>query len=97
MSVLGWWWFLLSVVQLGAAAYAVAALLSWRGARLWPAPGRPLGTVSALVTGGLFVVAVVSLWQVRDVEFSRYVGTLSLMLASIALVAVLLARGERTD
>lgn len=89
-------WFLLSALQVGFAAYAFAALVSWRGERLLPAPGRPLLPLPAVVAGLVFVAAVIAMLRVGDVEFSRYVGTGSLMLVALAVVTMLLWRGRRT-
>ena len=87
-------WFLLSAVQVGFAAYAFAALVSWRGERLLPAPGRPLMPLPASVALLLFAVAVVTMLRVGDVEFSRYVGTGALMVVALTVLGMLLWRGR---
>lgn len=89
-------WFLLSTLQVGFAAYAFAALVSWRGERLWPAPGRPLMPLPALLAVLVFAAAVVAMVRVGDVEFSRYVGTGALMLVALTVFVMLWWRGRST-
>jgi hypothetical protein len=92
VSGFAWFWFLLSLLQVGVAFYLLLAALHWRGARLWPTAAAPFGllrwgAVAALIglVGGL-------LWRVGDVEFTRWVGTGSLMLAAPLVIALLMWR-----
>ena len=95
MSASGWAWYALALVQLLVAGYAFAAAATWRGERLFPAPGRPLGRVPvALAAVGVGAAAWFLAW-VRDSEFSRYVGTGAVMLAAIVLLALLLRQHDR--
>lgn len=87
-------WFVLSTLQVGFAAYAFAALVSWHGERLWPAPGRPLRPLPSVVAVAVFSAAVVAMVRVGDVEFSRYVGTGALMLVALTVFVMLLWRGR---
>jgi hypothetical protein len=99
VSGFAWFWFLLSLLQVGVAFYALLAALHWRGVRLWPTAAAPFGllrwgSVAALMglVGGL-------LWRVGDVEFTRWVGTGSLMLAALLVISVLMlrVRSEEAD
>jgi hypothetical protein len=94
VSTLEGFWFALSTVQVAFATYALAALVTWRGERLWPAPGRPLRAAPSIVAGGVFVVAVLVMARIGDADLSRYVGTGALMLAAIAVVVTVLVRGR---
>ncbi|MFU8888733.1 MAG: hypothetical protein ACNA8N_09050 [Trueperaceae bacterium] len=95
MSASGWAWFAFAMVQLAVAGYALAAAATWRGERLFPAPGRPLGRVPAVAaTIGVAAAAWFLAW-VRDTEFSRYLGTGALMIAAIVLLALLLRQHAR--
>lgn len=86
-------WFALSAVQVGFATVALAALLSWRGERLWPARGRPFAPAAVILAGVLFVLAVAAMVSVGDVEFNRYVGTGSLLLVGLGLFVSMVRRG----
>ena len=90
-------WFGLGVLQVGFGALVLAALLTWRGEHLWPAPGRPLGALPALLALALFAIATTLMVRVWDAEFSRYLGTGSLMLAALAVLAVTFARARRQE
>ena len=95
MSASGWAWFAFALVQLAVAGYALAAAATWRGERLFPAPGRPLGRVPAVAaTIGVGAAAGFLAW-VQDTEFSRYLGTGALMIAAIVLLALLLRQHAR--
>jgi len=95
MSASGWAWYAFALVQLAVAGYALAAAATWRGERLFPAPGRPLGRVPAVVaTVGVAAAAWFLAW-VRDTEFSRYLGTGAVMIAAIVLLALLLRQQAR--
>lgn len=94
MSPLELFWFALSTVQVAFAAYAFAALVSWRGERLWPAPGRPLRVLPTIVAALLFTLAVIAMARVGDPDLSRYVGTGALMLVALAVFVMLLQRGR---
>ena len=95
MSASGWAWFAFALVQLAVSGYLLAAAATWRGERLFPAPGRPLGRVPAVAAGiGVGAAAWFLAW-VRDTEFSRYVGTGALMVAAIVLLALLLRQHDR--
>ena len=95
MSGFAWFWFLLSLLQVGVAFYALLAALHWRGAQLWPTAAAPFGPLRwGLVVGVVGAVAWL-LWGVGDVEFTRWVGTGSLMLASLVVIALLLWRLRR--
>ncbi len=97
MNGSGWIWFTVALLQLALAGYAFAAALSWRGERLWPAPGHPFGRVpAALATLGFVVFAGLLLW-VGDSEFSRYLGTGSMMAVAIGLIALFLRRQAREE
>jgi hypothetical protein len=97
MNGSGWIWFAVALLQLALAGYAFAAAVSWRGARLWPAPGHPLGRVPAAVAAlGFVALAALLLW-VGDAEFSRYLGTGSMMVVAIGLIALLLRQQARED
>jgi hypothetical protein len=95
MNAAGWAWFVLAVVQLAVAGYALAAAATWRGERLFPAPGRPLGRVPVVAAAMVVAAATWFLAWVRDSEFSRYVGTGALMIAGIVLLALLLRQHDR--
>jgi hypothetical protein len=97
MSGSGMLWFLLAVVQLSVAAYAMAAALTWRGEHVWPASGRPLGVVPTTFAALVLAVVVAFLAWVGDGDFSRYFGTGGLMLTSLALVVLVLRRDRHTD
>jgi len=86
-------WFALSAVQVGFASLALAALLSWRGERWWPARGRPLAPAAVVVAGVLFGLALVAMVRVGDVEFNRYVGTGAMMLVGLGLFVTMVRRG----
>ena len=94
MSALELFWFALSTVQVAFAAYAFAALVSWRGERLWPSPGRPLRVLPTIAAGLIFTLAVVVMARVGDADLSRYVGTGALMLVALAVFVMLLLRGR---
>jgi hypothetical protein len=94
VSALELFWFALSTVQVAFAAYAFAALVSWRGERLWPAPGRPLRALPAIAAGCLFALAVFTMLRVGDADLSRYVGTGALMLVAVTVFVMLLLRGR---
>ncbi|MBW6454651.1 MAG: hypothetical protein K0A98_02095 [Trueperaceae bacterium] len=95
MSASGWAWFAFALVQLAVAGYALAAAATWRGERLFPAPGRPLGRVPAVAaTIGVAAAAWFLVW-VRDTEFSRYLGTGAMMIAAIVLLGLLLRQHAR--
>jgi len=85
----------LALLQLLLAGYALAAALSWRGERLWPAPGRPLGRVPAAIAVLAVAVAAVLILWVGDLELARYLGTGAVMLAGLLLLALLLRRQAR--
>jgi hypothetical protein len=95
VSASGWAWFALAVVQLAVAGYALAAAATWRGERLFPAPGQPLGRVPVVAAAMGVAGASWFLAWVRDSEFSRYVGTGALMIAAIVLLALLLRQHAR--
>lgn len=95
MNAAGWAWFALAVVQLVVAGYALAAAATWRGERLFPAPGRPLGRFPFVAAAMGVGAATWFLAWVRDSEFSRYVGTGALMVAAIVLLALLLRQHDR--
>jgi asparagine N-glycosylation enzyme membrane subunit Stt3 len=95
MNGSGWIWFTVALVQVALAAYAFAAAVSWRGERLFPAPGHPLGRVPAAVAALGFVALAGLLMWVGDSEFSRYLGTGSMMVVAIGLIALLLRRQAR--
>lgn len=97
MSGSNLFWFLLAVVQLSVAAYALAAALTWRGEHVWPAPGRTLGVVPTTFAALLLALVVAFLAWVGDTEFSRFFGTGGVMLASLALVVLVLRHERRTD
>lgn len=83
-------WIGVAAVQLAAAAYLLAAVSSWRGARFRPAPGhpfRPLPTASIALGWAGVVVAIVA---VGDGDFARWVGTGGLMVAAVVLLFVLM-------
>jgi hypothetical protein len=95
MNAAGWAWFVLAVVQLAVAGYALAAAATWRGERLFPAPGRPLGRVPVVAAATAVAAATWFLAWVRDSEFSRYLGTGALMIAAIVLLGLLLRQHDR--
>ena len=92
---LGDFWLVFSTVQLAAAGYVLAAVLSWRGARFRPARGHPFAVVPTAWVAGAVVFVVVALVAVGDVEFARWVGTGGLMVAAAASLFVLLREHER--
>jgi len=85
----------LAFLQLLLAGYALAAAWSWRGERLWPAPGRPLGRVPVAVAVLAVAAATALLLRVGDLELARYLGTGAVMLAGLLLVALLLRQHAR--
>jgi len=87
-------WFALATVQVAFAAYAFAALVSWRGERLWPAPGWPLRARPLIGAGSLFTLAVVAMVRIGDADVSRYIGTGALMLVALAVFVMLISRGR---
>lgn len=88
-------WLWLSVVQVGAASYLIAALLRWRGARLWVAPLERGGWLPWGVALLLAGVAAGAMTAVGDAEFSRFVGTAALMGAALIVLSALLLRQAR--
>ncbi len=94
VSVMQTFWFLLSTIQVAFAAYVFAALVSWRGERLLPAPGKPFSPLPSIVAVILFALAVSAIVRVGDVEFSRYVGTGTMMLVALAVIVLLIWRGR---
>jgi hypothetical protein len=95
VSGFDWFWLLLASLQVGVAFYTLFAALRWRGARLWPSAEAPFGPL----LWGLVVLLVGSvgglLWRIADVEFTRWVGTGSLMVAALVVLALLRGRVER--
>jgi len=87
-------WFALATAQVAFAAYAFAALVSWRGERLWPTPGRPLSALPTIAAGGLFALAVVAMVLIGDADVSRYIGTGALMLVALTVFVMLVGRGR---
>lgn len=87
-------WLALGAVQVGFAAYVLAALLTWGGERLWPGVGAPLATAPSLLAAALFVVLLAAMVRVGDAEFSRYLGTGMLMLVATGVVVSALRRGR---
>lgn len=88
-------WLALGAVQVGFSAYVLAALLTWRGERLWPAAGAPLATGPALLAAALFVALLLTMVNVADAEFSRYLGSGSLMLVATGVFVSALRRSRR--
>lgn len=95
MTASGAFLFGLAFLQLLLAGYALAAALSWRGERLWPAPGWPMGRVPVAVAVLAVAAAAVLLLWVGDLELARYLGTGAVMLAGLLLLALLLRRQAR--
>ena len=87
---LGPFWLVFSILQLAGAGYVLAAVLSWRGARFRPAPGHPFAVVPTALIAVAWLVAVVAMVAVGDVEFSRWAGTGGLMVATLGSLFVLL-------
>jgi len=88
-------WLVFSAVQLAAAGYVLAAVMSWRGARFRPAPGHPLRAVPTALVATAWLAAVAAMVAVGDVEFSRWAGTGGLMLATLVSLFVLVRAHER--
>ena len=86
----GPFWLVFSTVQLAAAGYLLAALLSWRGARFVPAPGHPFKVVPTALLGVVWLAVVAAMLAVGDGDLARWLGTGGLMLAALALLFVLL-------
>lgn len=57
-------WLSLTTHQVAFAAYVFAALGSWRGQRLWPAPGTSLSPLPATSAVILFALAVTAITRV---------------------------------
>lgn len=89
-------WLVLGALQVGFSSYVAAALCTWRGERLWPGVGAPLKTVPALAAVAVFVVLLVAMVRVGDAEFSRYVGSGTLMLVATGVFVAALRRGRGT-
>jgi hypothetical protein len=85
----------LAFLQLLVAGYGLAAALSWRGERLWPAPGHPLGRVPVTVAVLAVAAAAALLLRVGDLELARYLGTGAVLLAGLPLLGLLLRRQSR--
>jgi len=95
MTASGWAWFAFALLQLAVAGYTLAAAATWRGAHLFPAPGRPLGRVPVVVASVGVAAATAFLAWVRDGDLSRFVGTGAVMLAAIVSLALLLRQQAR--
>jgi hypothetical protein len=95
VSASGWIWFAVAAAAARARRLRLAAAVSWRGERLFPAPGQPLGRVPVVVAALGVAGASWFLAWVRDSEFSRYLGTGALMIAAIVLLALLLRQHAR--
>ena len=93
MSELAPVWTALSALQVAGAAYVVTAVVTWRGERIWRAPGRPLGLVATLLGTAVAAVGIAAMVAVNNVEFSRFVGTGALMIGAVLSVFVMLRRG----
>jgi hypothetical protein len=83
-------WVAFSTLQLAAAGYLLAAVVSWRGVRFRPAPGHPFATLPTALIALAWVASVVLMLLVRDGEFARWVGTGGSMVVALASVFVLL-------
>ena len=83
-------WFVVSTVQLAVAAYLLAAVLSWRGARFRPAPGHPFEVLPTALLAIGWIAVVAAMAAIGDGDFSRWVGTGGMMLAAFVLMYVLL-------
>lgn len=97
MTGFGLFWFAFALLQMWVAAFVLASALRFRGERLWPSRAQPLGRgVQAFIAAGVALVAA-PLWLVGDVEFARWMGTGSVMVAMLASMVVLLRRVARDE
>lgn len=97
MNGFAWFWLFFASAQLAVAGYALLATLRWRGARLWPTREAPLEAPLWLGLGLMVGLASWFLWRVGDVEFTRWVGTGSVMLVTLSVLTLLLRRVAREE